>query len=112
MNPVMEEWSEQESAERVRALLMSLPPAQREVLLLRVVVGLSATDAAQALGLTVGDVRLLQHLAIVTLRDCLEPAEEVDQELDRLRETGGNADPALIALAHIAAEVDRRGSAD
>lgn len=46
-----------------------LPKLQREVLALRVVVGLTATETAAALGLTPGNVRVKQHRALVKLRE-------------------------------------------
>ncbi len=60
-----------EGAHRVRRLMQRLPNTQREVLLLRVVVGLSSGETAAALGLTVGSVRVLQHRAVTTLRASL-----------------------------------------
>lgn len=58
-----------EAALRVQALLHTLPPTQRDVLLLRVIVGLSTAETAAALTLTVGSVRVLQHRAITALRN-------------------------------------------
>lgn len=49
-------------------LLNLLPAKQREVLVLRVVVGLSAEETAQAVGSTPGAVRIAQHRALVNLR--------------------------------------------
>lgn len=60
-----------ENALMVRALLNTLPSTQREVLLLRVIVGLSAAETAMALSLTAGSVRVLQHRAITALRNRL-----------------------------------------
>jgi len=57
-----------ESASRVQAMLHTLPSTQREVLLLRVMVGLSTAETAEALTLTVGSVRVLQHRAVTALR--------------------------------------------
>lgn len=57
-----------EGARRVRALLLALPDTQRDVLLLRVVVGLSTIETAAALKLTTGSVRVLQHRAVSALR--------------------------------------------
>lgn len=45
-----------------------LPPEQREILVLRAVVGLSAAETAALLGCTDAKVRLLQHRALNTLR--------------------------------------------
>lgn len=51
-----------------RALLDRLPAAQRELLLLRVVVGMTAEETGQALGMTAGAVRVAQHRALGRLR--------------------------------------------
>jgi RNA polymerase sigma factor, sigma-70 family len=55
------------SAEMGR-LLDSLPDKQREILVLRVVVGLSAEETADAVGSTPGAVRVAQHRALARLR--------------------------------------------
>lgn len=52
----------------LQALLEHLTPVQRDVVLLRVVNGLSAEDTGTALGLTPGNVRVLQHRALLRLR--------------------------------------------
>ena len=57
-----------EGAGRVLAMMEALPATQREVLLLRVIVGLSTAETAAALSLTVGSVRVLQHRAVTALR--------------------------------------------
>jgi RNA polymerase sigma-70 factor (ECF subfamily) len=57
-----------ESAAGVSALLASLPPSQRDVLLLRVIAGLSCAETSEALGLTVGSVRVIQYRGMTTLR--------------------------------------------
>lgn len=57
-----------EAAARVRALIETLPPTQQEVIMLRVIVGLSTADTAATLGLTPGSVRVLQHRAVTALR--------------------------------------------
>lgn len=64
-----------ERAEHARALLDRLPPAHRELLLLRVVQGLSAEDAGAALGMTAGAVRVAQHRALSRLRALASGAE-------------------------------------
>jgi RNA polymerase sigma-70 factor (ECF subfamily) len=53
------------------ALLNALPPKQREIIVLRVVVGLSLEETADAVGSTPGVVRVAQHRAIVQLRRSL-----------------------------------------
>jgi len=55
-------------AATVRRLLDLLPPHQRELLLLRVVVGLSGEETGAALGMTAGAVRVAQHRALARLR--------------------------------------------
>jgi len=55
-------------AATVRRLLDLLPPHQRELLLLRVVVGLSGEETGAALGMTPGAVRVAQHRALNRLR--------------------------------------------
>ncbi|MFD5824709.1 sigma-70 family RNA polymerase sigma factor [Lentzea sp. NPDC060358] len=49
-------------------LLHLLPEKQREILVLRVVVGLSAEETAEAVGSTPGAVRVAQHRALGRLR--------------------------------------------
>jgi RNA polymerase sigma-70 factor (ECF subfamily) len=53
----------------LRTHLDALPWRQREVLLLRVVVGLDVTETAEALGLARGSVHVLQHRALSALRE-------------------------------------------
>lgn len=57
-----------DEAARARLLLERLPEAQRELLLLRVVSGLSAEDTGAALGMSAGAVRVAQHRALAKLR--------------------------------------------
>lgn len=52
----------------VRSLLDRLPPTQRELLILRVAVGLSAEETGSALGMSPGAVRVAQHRALARLR--------------------------------------------
>jgi len=52
----------------VRALLDRLPSVQRELLILRVAVGLSAEETGGVLGMTPGAVRVAQHRALSRLR--------------------------------------------
>ncbi|MGZ3143120.1 sigma-70 family RNA polymerase sigma factor [Lentzea chajnantorensis] len=53
---------------RLGRLLAALPDKQREILVLRVVVGLSAEETAEAVGSTPGAVRVAQHRALAKLR--------------------------------------------
>jgi RNA polymerase sigma-70 factor (ECF subfamily) len=53
------------------ALMAELPEKQQEVLRLRVVVGLSAEETAEAVGSTAGAVRVAQHRALTRLRQLI-----------------------------------------
>jgi RNA polymerase sigma-70 factor (ECF subfamily) len=66
-----------ELSERVAELLQVLPAKQREIVVLRVVVGLSAEETADAVGSTPGAVRVAQHRALSRLRAAL-PSWYVD----------------------------------
>ncbi len=57
-----------DSAARMEALLKVLPEKQREILILRVVVGMSAEETAEAVGSTAGAVRVAQHRALARLK--------------------------------------------
>jgi RNA polymerase sigma-70 factor (ECF subfamily) len=59
---------EGEAAERMNRLLAILPEKQREILILRVVVGMSAEETAEAVGSTAGAVRVAQHRALARLK--------------------------------------------
>ena len=64
-------------ADRARALLDRLSPQLRELMVLRVAVGLSAEETGRALGMTAGAVRVAQHRALAKLRAlAVEPARE------------------------------------
>ena len=56
---------------QLRALLDELPDKQREILVLRIVVGLSAEETARVVGATPGTVRVAQHRAHARLRKIL-----------------------------------------
>ncbi|MGQ0779279.1 MAG: sigma-70 family RNA polymerase sigma factor [Pseudonocardiales bacterium] len=66
-----------ELTERMTELVRMLPEKQREILVLRVVVGLSAEETADAVGSTPGAVRVSQHRALSRLRKVLV-SEDVD----------------------------------
>ncbi|GAA2289603.1 sigma-70 family RNA polymerase sigma factor [Actinomadura luteofluorescens] len=55
-------------AQRARDLLTRLPEHQRELVLLRVVAGLSAEETGNVLGMSAGAVRVAQHRALARLR--------------------------------------------
>jgi RNA polymerase sigma-70 factor (ECF subfamily) len=61
-----------DEAEKARDLLDMLPPAQRELLVLRVAVGLSAEETGAVLDMTAGAVRVAQHRALSRLRALAE----------------------------------------
>ncbi|MBS1692307.1 MAG: sigma-70 family RNA polymerase sigma factor [Actinobacteria bacterium] len=59
---------EAEASARMNKLLQILPEKQREILILRVVVGMSAEETAEAVGSTAGAVRVAQHRALARLK--------------------------------------------
>jgi RNA polymerase sigma-70 factor (ECF subfamily) len=60
-----------ELSDELRGLLDELPDKQREILVLRVALGLSAEETAAAVGSTPGAVRVAQHRALARLRQAL-----------------------------------------
>lgn len=60
-----------ELSERMARLLRVLPEKHREIVVLRVVMGLSAEETAEAVGSTPGAVRVAQHRALARLRRSL-----------------------------------------
>ncbi|WP_410607206.1 RNA polymerase sigma factor ShbA [Amycolatopsis sp. lyj-109] len=67
---------------RLGRLMTRLPRVQQEILTLRIAVGLSASETAEALGISAGNVRVTQHRALTRLRGMVH-AEEFDQDLRR-----------------------------
>ncbi len=63
---------DRDGARRLRPLLERLSPRAREILTLRVIVGLSVAETAAAVGATTGAVRVAQHRALRVLRRLLE----------------------------------------
>ncbi|MCV7359213.1 sigma-70 family RNA polymerase sigma factor [Mycolicibacterium fluoranthenivorans] len=57
-----------EASARMDRLLATLPDKQREIIILRVVVGMSAEEVAEAVGSTPGAVRVAQHRALAKLK--------------------------------------------
>jgi len=53
--------------EAALALIATLPPDMAEVVLLRVVAGLSADEVARIMGKSPGNIRVLQHRALARL---------------------------------------------
>jgi RNA polymerase sigma-70 factor (ECF subfamily) len=64
-----------DEAAMARDLLDQLPPAQRELLVLRVAVGLSAEETGHVLEMSPGAVRVAQHRALARLRLLAEEVE-------------------------------------
>ncbi len=60
-----------EAAARMASLLDTLPERQREILVLRLVVGMSAEETAAAVGGTAGAVRVAQHRGLTKLKETL-----------------------------------------
>ncbi|WP_420843915.1 sigma-70 family RNA polymerase sigma factor [Lentzea albidocapillata] len=65
-----------ELSDQMATLLRVLPEKQREIVVLRVMVGLSAEETAEAVGSTPGAVRVAQHRALSRLRKELNTASE------------------------------------
>ncbi|MEU4442155.1 sigma-70 family RNA polymerase sigma factor [Actinosynnema sp. NPDC050801] len=63
-----------ELSDRMGQLLGVLPDRQREILVMRIVLGLSAEETAEAVGSTPGAVRVAQHRALARLRKALDEA--------------------------------------
>jgi len=85
-SPSMERGPEQRvvassTAAAVEELLHNLPETQQEILRLRVVVGLSAEETAEALGMTAGAVRVSQHRALAKLRHLLSTDAALNERL-------------------------------
>lgn len=53
-------------------LLQELPPAQAEVIALRVIVGFSADEVGEMTGRSAGPVRVMTHRALTRLRELME----------------------------------------
>ncbi|MEU4246580.1 RNA polymerase sigma factor ShbA [Amycolatopsis sp. NPDC026612] len=60
---------------RLGRLLATLPRVQQEILTLRIAVGFSATETAEALGISPGNVRVTQHRALTRLRGLIRDDE-------------------------------------
>jgi RNA polymerase sigma-70 factor (ECF subfamily) len=60
---------------RLGRLLASLPRVQQEILTLRIAVGFSAQETAEALGISAGNVRVTQHRALTRLRGMISDDE-------------------------------------
>ena len=64
-----------EASARMNKLLSVLPEKQREILILRIVVGMSAEETAEAVGSTPGAVRVAQHRALAKLKSEITATE-------------------------------------
>ncbi|MFT3714601.1 MAG: sigma-70 family RNA polymerase sigma factor [Gordonia sp. (in: high G+C Gram-positive bacteria)] len=60
-----------DAGRRMRELLDTLPDKQREILVLRLVVGMSAEETAETVGSSPGAVRVAQHRALAKLKKLL-----------------------------------------
>ncbi len=69
-----------ERSAQLGALLHRLTPRQREVFVLRMGVGLSAEQTAQAVRSTPGAVRVTQHRALLRLRELLVEEQRIARE--------------------------------
>ncbi|GAA2051105.1 sigma-70 family RNA polymerase sigma factor [Williamsia deligens] len=65
-----------DASRRMGELLSRLPEKQREILVLRLVVGMSAEETAEAVGSTPGAVRVAQHRALNKLKNEMTRAGE------------------------------------
>jgi RNA polymerase sigma-70 factor (ECF subfamily) len=96
-SPILHDGPEQrllpaEMAQRLGYLLHRLTPRQREVLVLRIAVGLSAEETAQIVGSTPGAVRVTQHRALNRLRGEIGGPLDVDpSDPDDLPDGGSTA---------------------
>jgi RNA polymerase sigma-70 factor, ECF subfamily len=93
--PVLQDCPEQrllaeELGQQLGRLLQLLTPRQRKVLILRIVVGLSAEETAEAVGSTPGAVRVTQYRALSRLRALVSPPDPaVDAPTAAVRVRGG-----------------------
>lgn len=72
-----------DGSNRVRALLDSLSEKARNIVILRVFVGLSAEETAEIVGSTPGAVRVAQHRALNSLRKNLGAQQEAQAPENR-----------------------------
>ncbi|QPK83593.1 sigma-70 family RNA polymerase sigma factor [Corynebacterium qintianiae] len=70
-----------DGSNRVHELLDVLGDKARDIIILRVFVGLSAEETAEAVGGTAGAVRVAQHRALATLRKAIEEGESYEASL-------------------------------
>lgn len=87
-----------ELSQQLDGLLHLLSPHQREVLVLRIAVGLTAEETAAATGSTAGGVRVTQHRALNRLRTSIrvEQSEGAGPPRSRRRSSGTGSDPVSL----------------
>jgi RNA polymerase sigma-70 factor, ECF subfamily len=76
-------------AERVRALLARLPVQQHELLVRRVLAGMSAQETGNELGMSAGAVRVAQHRALARLRVLAREEPFAQRPVRRLAPSAG-----------------------
>lgn len=73
LNPSPEDAAlESDGCNKVRAMLDTLNDKARDIIIMRVFMGMTAEETAQALGSTPGAVRVAQHRALAQLRKCVD----------------------------------------
>ena len=83
----LDRWVERLGDTEVLAKVRDLPPDQRDVLVLRMLGGLTAAEVAEVLGTTTGAVRALQHRGLANLSRVLglrEPPRPSDPSISRV----------------------------
>jgi RNA polymerase sigma-70 factor (ECF subfamily) len=84
---------------RVRELLESLVPDQRDVLVLRILGDLTVEQVARAVGKSEGAVKQLQRRGLLTLRKRLEAEQDVEPDRDLARDSeSARNDPKGVTL--------------
>lgn len=73
--PVDEEVAERDRASRLRAALKGLTPEQEEVLVLRFILGFGINEVAEITRRPAGAVKSMQHRALASLQQKLDPEE-------------------------------------
>lgn len=96
---VMQDESARQMAKLMNTLVDKLPDKQRDVLVLRVVVGLSVKETAEAVGSTLGAVRVAHRRALDRLRKLVENKESAADDV-------GELDTLLAAAALALREKD------
>jgi len=83
-----------EAARAILAAVATLPPRDAQIIALRDIQGLSAPEAAEQLGISAGNQRVLLHRARVRLRALLRPGtggQSGHETLEPLRPAGNSA---------------------